>query len=114
LSSQDVDQAFGCLACYLDTHNSGSRTELLAAFSASYHPKDGTPVLPIHLDRCGNWKDWTAKHNFYNNHSTFKNMHNHKLRKFLFKRGIQTVANRQIDNVSCQVKTADSDKLAYM
>jgi hypothetical protein len=91
------------------THDSGSREELLKAYLASYHPKDGTPVLPGHLDRATNWRAWCKMHEFYKE-DTFKNMHTNHFRKFLFKRG-EDDAGR--DNVSCQVKTADEEILAF-
>lgn len=111
LASQDVDQGFGCLACYLRKWDSRSRPELLAAFIAAFHPTDGTPVLPGHLDRAANWKGFCRLHEFYVWEKTFKHMHNHCFRKFLFQSGVDGTG---MDNVSCQVKTADDPMMAYV
>ncbi len=91
--------------------DSRSREELLAAFVAAFHATDGSAVLPGHLDRAANWKEFCKKHKFYVFENTFKHMHNHSFRKFLFKSGVDGTG---MANVSCQVKMADDPTMAYV
>jgi hypothetical protein len=96
---------------FLRSHDSRSREELLLAFKTAFRPKDGTPVLTGNLDRAANWRAFCKQQQFYNHEKTFKHMHNNKWRKFLFQRG-QT--KKGVANVSCQVKTADDPKMAFV
>jgi hypothetical protein len=109
-ASQDCDQIFGCLATHLSKCNCHDREQLLRLLQACFHPSDGCPVYPSHLDRVTNWRQWCIDLEFYEYNTTFKNMHTNGFRKFLFKRGID---GEGMENVSCQVKTLDLESIAY-
>jgi hypothetical protein len=82
----------------------------LLAYRAAFQPTDGTPVLTGNLDRAANWRAFCLEQKFYKYKKTFKHMHNHSFRKFLFQTGMD---DKGMANVSCQVKTADDPNMAY-